>query len=239
MNTIDLPTKCEGCKNALFDDCKQNGCKFNMLEKLGGKINDEEVYYSLSKICLYKNKKEDEVDIKLGYIFILKDLHKVELLKYNISKIKSKSPLWIGISIVSNDLDVFASTRDDLVKLLHDICPHNIVINNEDYSDYYKLDQFLKYYKNGWTYVNEVGDYFRSEAKDILTDFILTKGKKAALISSDVEQINDICFYNYIYKYLNGNKMDFNEEVAKFYYKNFYDKVYEKDQKMILDWRDL
>lgn len=239
MNELDLPTNCEGCKYAIFDEEKQIGCKYNLLEVLNGKIQQDDLYYKLSGVCLSKNKTPESIDIKLGYLFILHDVSKIDILEHNINKILNKKPVWIGISIVAESLSKFYSLRDRLAAKVHGFCKYNILANDIDYSDYYKIDQFYDNYLNGWTYVNEVGEFFREDAKESLTNFIINKGGKAALISSDVEQINDTCFYNLIYKCLKGNKLDFDENNKKFYQKNFYDKVHDMDSKMILEWKNL
>lgn len=239
MNKIDSPMYCEGCKHALFNSEIQTGCKFNLIQNLKGEILSDDLFYTLGKVCLHKNKKQLDVDIKLGYIFILKDLSKLNILKTNIMSIIDKSPLWIGVNIVTENITKFSTIRDELAQIIEGVCKYNIIYNQEDYSDYYKLDQFMDYYMNGWTYVNEVGEFFREDAKYSLTQFVLEKGGKAAFIASEKEQINDTCFYNFIYKCLNGNKTEFDDETKKFYYKNFYDKVSEKDEKMILEWSNL
>jgi hypothetical protein len=239
MSKIDSPMHCEGCKHILTNSDKQIGCRVVDLKALNAELLEDDLFYTLSKVCLYKNKSVKEVDIKLGYVFILKDLSKLDTLKSNILSIIDKYPLWVGVSIVMEDINKFAVIRDELAQIIEGVCKYNIVVNQEDYSDYYKLDQFMDYYLNGWTYINEAGEFFREDAKYMLTNFILDKGGKAAFISSEKEQINDTCFYNFIYKCLNGNKTEFDENTKKFYYKNFYDKVYEKDQKMILEWSNL
>jgi hypothetical protein len=230
---------CEGCRHALFDSEKQIGCKYSLSSKLGAEIVNDDLYYSLDKVCLYKNKKDSEIDIKLGYLFILKNINQKDVLIHNIKRIIDKKPLWVGISAVSEDLNKLDDIKNQLISLLDGVCQYKIIVNAEDYSDYYKLDQFMNDYKNGWTYVNEVGDFFRENAKEVLSQFILVNAGKAAVISGESEQVNDTCFYNFIFKCLHGNKTDFNEENEKFYFKNFYDKVEEKDPKMILDWSDL
>ena len=239
MNIIDSPMHCEGCRNATFNQDRQTGCKFELIEKLNGYNENDGLYYSLKKVCLFKNKTKEEVDIKLGYVFILKDISKKQVLYSNIERIKSKNPLWVGVSVVSEDINAFSKIRDEIALSIGECCKYNIILNSEDYSDYYKLDQFMDHYKNGWTYVNEVGDYFRADAKEKLEKYVLIDSKKAGMVSSEPEQINDICFYNFIYKCLNGNKPEFNDSDQKFYFKNFYDKVHEKDAKMIVEWRDL
>lgn len=235
MDKIESPLTCEGCIHAIIED-EQSGCKFDLLETLDAQKVDK--YYILNRTCLIKNKNPEDVDVKLGYLFILKDFKHLPILESNINTIKDKNPIWIGIS--TND----PSKNYQVVKILDTAgCKYDIISNYEEIDDIYRSDQFMKNYKNGWTLVNIVGEYFDSEAKNKLQRFILKDAKKAAIIKSDnnpdVVEINGICYYNFIFKYLNGNKPELNEEDQCYYAKSFAHKIYEKDSNMIATWSNL
>ena len=90
---------------------------------------------------------------------------------------------------------------------------YNIVCNYDKIADLYKLDQFIKNYKNGWTLVNVVGEYFNHNAKQV--------------------------YFNFIYRYVNGSRPDFNEEEQVYYTKSLYEKISAKDPSMIKTWKEI
>lgn len=235
MDNIESPFTCEGCVHAIMN-VDQTGCSLNLLEQLDGQKFEN--YYILDRTCLVKNKDPESVDVKLGYLFILKNFEDLNILEQNILSIKDKKPLWIGVS--SND----PSKNYQLVKIL-DLagCKYDIISNYEFLDDIYKLDQFMKNYKNGWTLVNVVGEPFDPQVKDKLQKFIFVDGKKAAIIrmteDPDNIEINGICYFNFIFKYLSGNKPEINDEEKVYYTKSFSHKVHDKDPAMIVKWSDL
>lgn len=235
MDNVQSPFTCEGCVHAIVDT-DQTGCKFNLLEALNAEKFDK--YYILDRTCLFKNKNPEEVDVKLGYLFILEDFKDLPILEANVQSIKDKNPIWIGVS--TND----PSKTYQVAKIL-DIakCEYEIIGNYAELDPIYKLDQFMKHYKNGWTLVNIVGQDFDPNVKDKLQKFIIEQNKKTAIIkttsSPDDIEINGICYFNFIFKYLNGNKPELNEEDGAYYAKSFAHKVYEKDQNMIATWSAL
>jgi hypothetical protein len=222
---------CEGCFHALFNDVEQVGCKHDLHHKLGYKKLEDEIYYSLNRICLQKNKKD--ADIKFGYLFILESRHLLPVLIEKIGEAKETNPCWIGVSTLFND------TLKDIKETIGPDIKNNIIINTENYSDYYKLDQFIKDYQNGWTYVHKIGEPYRRNARQTVESFILEKAGRVAMIADEEEAINDICFYNYIYRALKGNKPEIDpaEGIAK--YKSLYHKIEELSPEMIKRWADL
>lgn len=235
MDKIESPLTCEGCIHAIVET-EQSGCAFNLLGMLNAQKFDK--FYVLDRTCLVKNKTPEDVDIKLGYLFILKDFKDLPLLESNILAIKDSNPLWIGVSTNDPTKNYQVAKILELAK-----CKYDIISNYGQIDDIYKLDQFIKVYKNGWTLVNIVGQDFDINAKDKLEWFILKDGRKAAIIKNsdnpDDIEINGICYFNFIYKYLNGSKPELNEEEKAYYTKSFAHKVYEKDPNMIVKWGDL
>lgn len=223
---------CEDCKYEIED-----GCKLGLIEKLGTAV-DENGDVSLCKICMFKNKDIDEIDIKMGYIFILKDLSKIDTLKENIELIKDKNPLWIGIS---HD---FPDNNDDIINIVKDYnVKYNIISNYEPIQDLYRLDQFKKNYKNGWTLVNIIGDYFNKDAKSIVQDYILVQLKSVGIIkdNKDIEDysVNNVCFYNLIYKYLKCNDPEIDEENEVIHYKSIFQKLHDSNSSMFKTWEEV
>lgn len=235
MDNIQSPFTCEGCVHAIMDT-DQTGCKLNLLNALDGEKSDK--YYILDRTCLFKNKTPEEVDVKLGYLFILEDFKNLPTLEANVLAIKDKNPIWIGVSTNDPSKTYQVAKILDLAK-----CEYDIVANYVELDTIYRLDQFMKNYKNGWTLVNIVGQNFDLEAKDKLDKFVIRDNKKAAVIKNtsdpDDIQINGICYYNFLFKYLNGNKPEVNDQDKAYYTKSFIHKVYEKDKNMIATWSAL
>lgn len=229
-------TSCQGCKHAILSNNSQTGCSLDLLEKLNASKIDQ--YYQFDKVCMFKNKEVDEVDVKLGYIFILEDFNDLDNLKYNISLISDKNPIWIGVS--SND----PTKNNQIAEILDAVgCKYNIISNFNHIDNVYKLDQFMKNYKNGWTLVNIIGQEFDPDVKNKLSDYVLTQKKRAALIKNNLDledfSVNGMCYFNFIYKYLNGSKAELNEEENVYYTKSFLQKVAEQSPQMIVTWSDL
>jgi hypothetical protein len=199
---------CEGCRYEI-----DTGCSLGLIEKLGT-AEDQNGDISLTKICMYKNKDIDEIDIKMGYVFILNDLKYFDTLRSNIELIKDKNPIWIGIS-------------------------HNY----DELSDLYRLDQFKKNYKNGWTLVNVVGEYFNPNAKSQVEKYIFKDFKSAGIIKDNKDpkdlSINNICFFNLIYKFLKGNDPEVDEVKEVVYYKSVFDKILEQNPEMFKTWEEI
>lgn len=235
MNEHHL-TNCQGCKHAVLVDNSQEGCALNLLESLGAQKIDS--YYQADKVCMFNNKDESEVDVKLGYIFILENFDDLNILKNNLSLISDKNPLWIGVS--SND----PTKNTQIAELLDTVgCKYNIISNFAAVDNIYKLDQFMKNYKNGWTLVNVVGQEFDFNVRDKLVNFVLKNNKRAALIKNSLDpedfSVNGICYFNFIYKYLNGSKAELNEEEGVYYTKSFSQKITEQSPEMIVAWSQL
>jgi hypothetical protein len=95
MDKTESPLTCEGCIHAIVET-EQSGCAFNLLGMLNAQKFDK--FYILDRTCLVKNKTPEDVDIKLGYLFILKDFKDLPVLESNILAIKDSNPLWIGVS---------------------------------------------------------------------------------------------------------------------------------------------
>lgn len=161
----------------------------------------------------------------IGYIFILKTVDDIPNFSSLLNKI-SQEAVWVGVSAVPECEHVLRAILDESGT------KYNLVINTEDFSDYYKIDQFLPHIKNGWTYVHEVGQPFRDDVNSKVKKFI-ENGGKFALISDEHEAINDTCFYSLIYKMLRGNRPELNQII------NFYDKVEREDAAMVKKWSDL
>jgi len=223
---------CENCPNAIIQNDKQIGCAINLADSLGIEESDGK-FFELSRVCLSKN---DKPDVKLGYIFILKHKSEYENLLSNLLAIKSKNPIWIGISNrveeLSNNIIDFINTNIPNVKF-------NIIISYDDITDDECIDKFAKSLGNGWTYVNIVGQYFNPLAKDLLQKFIIQDFQIACLIrDSDANSLNNTCFFNFIYKYLKGSQPKVLEDDT-IELKTFFEKVQEQRESMIFDWSKL
>lgn len=227
---------CQDCKHIILSGDSQEGCQLNLLDNLEAQKTDK--YYEFNRVCMFKNKDVDEVDVKLGYIFILDDFSKLDILQNNLTLIKDKAPMWIGVS--SND----PTKNTQIAETLDTVgCKYNIISNFNEVDNIYKLDQFMKNYKNGWTLVNIVGQDFDPDVKNKLNQFVLKNGKKAALIKDTTDpddfSVNGICYFNFIYKYLNGSKAELNEEENVYYTKSFPQKIAEQSPQMIVAWSEL
>jgi len=223
---------CEDCPNAIIQNDKQIGCAINLADSLGIEESDGK-FFELGRVCLSKN---DKPDVKLGYIFILKDKIEYESLLSNLLAIKSKNPIWIGISNGAEELSKqiidFINTNIPNVKF-------NIITNYDNILDTECIDKFTKSLANGWTYVNIVGQYFNPSVKDLLQKFIIQDSQVACLIKdSDTDSLNNTCFFNFIYKYLKGSKPKVLEDDT-IELKTFFEKVQEQQESMIFDWSAL
>lgn len=169
--------------------------------------------------------------MRIGYILILKEAKYFENLVNELSNIKNSNPIWVGVVI---DVPEY---YEQIISILNTFgCDFNVVYNLKNDEDIYKLDLFHKY-KNGWTIVKIAGEETVAN-KDLLNRYILD-GNKAAIIKTNKESINDMCFFNFIFKYLNGNKYEINEETDEVIFKTFEEKVLEKDPNMITTWEKL
>lgn len=161
----------------------------------------------------------------ISYIFIIKKECKLLDLIALLTQVKREA-VWIGVSSIPECENELRYTLDECgVK-------YNLVVNAEDFSDYYKIDQFIPSLKNGWTYVHEVGQSFRTDVHSKVKKFI-ESGGKFGLIADDHEATTDICFYNLIYKMLRGNKPELDQMI------NFYDKVEREDESMVKKWEEI
>ena len=169
--------------------------------------------------------------MRIGYILILKNPDNFSSLKNHLSAIKDSNPIWVG---VIND---FVEYHEEIIDILKTFaCEFNVIYNLEKTPDIQKLDQFSKY-KNGWTVVRVAGEDVVDNT-DLLDKYILD-GNKIGLIKHNDESINGMCFFNFIFKFLKGNKYELNEETKEVIFKTFEEKVIEKDPNMITTWEKI
>jgi len=227
MNSI---FSCQSCKHAILENDSQKDCNLNLLETLPvvGELNG---YYELGRVCL---SKSEIPDVNLGYIFVLKDDSLVDLMFENIEKIKDKNPLWIGIN------SDFIGKSEIILNRLQSIisCKFNIISNYDPISDFDRLDQFMKNYKNGWTLVNVVGEEFNPDSKDVLQKYIIDNAGIAGLIKNN-ENINGWCFFNMIYKYLKGSIPEIEKDTEIITTDTFLEKIEKQQKSMIKNWGDI
>jgi len=231
---------CYKCKHAQIKDSKQVGCdlghlQFFMIQNKAEILNDD-YFYSLGRVCLSKddNTPRPEKDVRLGYLFILDDETKIEQLIKNIDLIKDKDPLWIGV------VHSFSNSHNTIVDAVKPIgCKYNIILNYESAENIYKPDQFMNNYLNGWTLVNVVGQPFKFNAKEILSNFVFEQSGVAGAILENIEEnVNNACFFNIIYKTLKGSKIDFDEDGNLLDFR-FIEKIINNNPNMIKYWKDL
>ena len=129
MDKIESPLTCEGCIHAIVET-EQSGCAFNLLGMLNAQKFDK--FYVLDRTCLVKNKTPEDVDIKLGYLFILKDFKDLPLLESNILAIKDSNPLWIGVSTNDPTKNYQVAKILELAK-----CKYDIISNYGQIDDIY------------------------------------------------------------------------------------------------------
>ena len=236
MTDDKSPAKCNSCCHAIVENEEQVGCKLNLLEKLQAYKEDEEKYFYLNKLCLFKNKNQDDVDVKLGYLFIYNKGVDLQDLLNNIEAIKTQNPSWVGVSSYTTEGHELIKRSLDELK-----CRYNVVMNYKEVDNIYKLDQFIDLFHNGWTVVNIVGEELFLP-KEKLSSFILN-GNRAAIIkhdkSPDMIEINGVAYFNYLYKMLNGNLPESTEEEGILISKSFAHKVFERSPSMIVSWEDL
>lgn len=236
MKPEKSPAQCDGCFHAKVENSDQTGCDIDVLKTLKPYKKEGDSFFKLDKICLFKNKSESEVDIKLGYLFILNKDSQLETLKNNISAISSKNPAWVGVIIQTVELN--KEIKECLDKIG---CRYNIITNFKEVDNVYKMDQFIDLFHNGWTLVNVVGEEF-IDIKNKLTNFVLQGGVAAVIKSTnnpeDIE-VNGVAYYNYIYKMLNGNLPELIDEEKMYVTKSFAQKVFERSPGMIMKWEDL
>jgi hypothetical protein len=237
MTPEKSPAQCNSCFHVVLDDDNiQSGCSLHLLEKLNAyRATDNDSYYSLEKICLFKNKDKESVDVKIGYIFILNDTSLENELYKNIEKIKDDNPRWVAVILDTTDLN--GAIKNNLDKLG---CKYNIVTNFKEVDSIYKIDQCIEFLQNGWTVVNIVGEELL-QPREKLSKFIFD-GNRAALIKKSKDpddiQINGIVFYNYIFKMLKGNLPELTED-GFYITKSFAHKVHEKSPDMIISMEDI
>jgi hypothetical protein len=97
----------------------------------------------------------------------------------------------------------------------------------------------MKNYKNGWTIVNVVGEDFDTNLINTLDFYLNTKTKPIALIKSGEDSVNEMCFYNFIYKFLKGSKLEVNSETQEIIDKSYEEKVAESSIDMIKTWKEI
>lgn len=161
----------------------------------------------------------------ISYIFILEDPNLKPDLLQKISLVKNHA-VWIGVTTTS---ECETGLNENLSRYG---IKYNLIVNSENFSDYYKIDQFKSHLRNGWTYIHKIGEQFRSSVRDDIKNYV-DNGGKFAFVANECEAINDSCFYSLIYKMLGGNSPEQDQWI------NFYDKVEQLNPDMIKRWDDL
>lgn len=186
------------------------------------------------------NEEQLIPDVKLGYIFISKSDNPLIGLFESFEKIKDKDPLWIGISNLNPEYNTAISLK--IEEMMPNV-QYNIISNFEEIEDLYKIDQFLKNYKNGWTIVNIIGQELDLLAKEKLHKAINEKLDKFCLVVEDKEaeipNVNNLLFFNFTYCFLKGNCPEYLEETNELVLKSILDKTREKGSDMIRNWSEL
>lgn len=231
-------SSCSNCKHVVLDNGIQTACAVNKLNQLieskFTEFNTESGHYDLFKVCLFRNKDSSEVKTPVGYIFILNNESDIETLKSNIDKALEKNPIWIGI--VHNLVDL---ANNIIIKFGSISCPLNIICNHNPTHDIMSLDMFMKNYKNGWTIVNVVGEEFDIDLIDTLNLYLDNTKSAIALIKSDSSSINQMCFYNFIYKYLKGSLLEIDPKTEEIIDKTYEQKVLDSSPNMITTWKEI
>lgn len=233
MTVISELKTCNNCKHAAINNDIQVGCNINIADRLGFD-QTESAYYDLKNICLFKNKEKEDVDISMGYIFVSQQNTTFEDIKQCIDKVLNNNPMWIGVYCYSVDI------KDACTSYLNSLqIKYNILLAFSDTSDFDKLDKFIKNYLNGWTHVHVVGQEFKESSKELLFQKILIENYKIGLILENKDSINNMCYFNMIYKFLKGSKLIQDENSGEIIDKTFYEKLKEKSENMIYTWSDL
>lgn len=224
---------CESCCHAIIENDEQTGCKLDKLSKIPSVFNKSTKFFNLEKVCAYKNNDPENIKIKVGYIFILKDPDKIQELKNNINSVKDMNPLWIG---VNHD---FPEIKDDINKYLMSLnIPYNIILNYEKVAgDIYRLDQFMKNYKNGWTLVNIIGEKFDIDKYKILNTYV-NHFNPLAIVKNKCDSVNELVFFNMIFKYLKGSYPSILEDET-IEQKTIIEKVEDMSSYMVKNWKEL
>lgn len=174
----------------------------------------------------------DEVAMSNNYIFVLKDVSNLELLKDSILEAQNKNAVWIGIN---HD---FPEAHNDIIKFCSSlVVPYNIICNYEVPLDLDRLDNFMKNYHSGWTFVNVVGENLKYN-EGIVDLYANKKSNPLALVKED-ETINNLCYYNFIYIFLKGSRTEINEETEEVTFDTYEEKVYKKNPAMVKTWEEL
>jgi hypothetical protein len=170
---------------------------------------------------------------KIGYVFILNDPNLISELKENVSTVISRNPMWIGIT--NNDEEA----NQDIIDFMQAFnVPFDIMYNLEDIPDVLKLDQYMSHYKNGWTLVNIVGEDFSIDKYDYV-EAIFNSIAPVALVRDESESINNMCFFNIVYKFLHGSKCKMEEETEELVCELFEERVAATQPTMIKTWKDI
>jgi len=224
---------CESCCHAILENSNQTGCLLDKLSKIPSNFNSSKGFFDLQKVCAYKNNNPEDVKIKLGYIFILNDISKLDELKKNIDLVQENNPMWIG---VNHDFPEVATEINLYMARLN--IPHNVILNYEKVSsDIHRLDQFMNSYKNGWTFVNVVGQQFDLSKVNILDNYI-NQFNPLAIVKNKCDSLNEFVFFNMIFKYLKGSYPSILEDDT-IEQKTFTEKVQDMSSYMIKNWKEL
>lgn len=229
---------CENCKHADIKNQIQEGCNLHKLQSFidqdKASFNPEINFYDLNRVCLSKNSDEIALKTKVGYLFILNEESKFDVLKKNISLCLENNPIWIGVVHSSPDLN------DDIIEYFKEVpCLHNIICNYDLIDDIYKPDQYIKKYKNGWTIVNVVGEEFNKDLCLSLDAYLDSNQRPVGLIKDDGESINNLCFFNVIYKFLKGSKPEIDEETEEVTFATYEEKIMLMSPDMIKTWKEI
>jgi len=230
---------CHDCVHAKMNEGTQEGCELNHLKAMGA-FDITDGYFSLSRVCMDKSEVDEKkyVEIQLGYIFIIDGEKHIDEFKQNLETISTKNPIWVGI--VHNAVNKINEILD-IVRSTIPTVKFNVITNlNDNMDNFSKLDQFAKHYLNGWTLVNVVGEEFKSDTKEKLQKYIVEDLNVAGLIKDkDNESLNGACYYNLIYKFLKGSTPEYDDDNELILFKNFFERIEEKQSSMIKYWEDI
>lgn len=221
---------CENCKFIEVIDGVQQGCAINKLDRFKkyaqANLNINNVY-NFTKSCIYKRYNdwngnlEEETKLFMNYIFVLRDFSNLNTLKQRVEQIKKYNPEWIGI-IHNNKEHHF-----EIIDMMNSIGNYkfNIILETEEIIDFYKIDRFAKNIPKGWTVINVVEDVFNPDVYDLIDKAINEKLKSPIVVMDDKKSINNLCFFNYVYKKLQGSLPILDKEKDVIIYLSFPEKV--------------
>jgi hypothetical protein len=173
-----------------------------------------------------------DVEMKSNYIFVLKDISHLQLLKDRVLEAQNKNAIWIGIN---HD---FPEVHDQLIEFCSSLTvSYNIICNYLVPLDIDRLDNFIKNYPSGWTFVNIAGENIAYNEN--VVDSYANKNNKPLALVKEGESINNMCYFNFLYVFLRGSKPEINEETEEVSFKTYEEKVYDQSASMIKTWEEL